>query len=203
MTQSESESECKKLYENCTYIGGIEFDVYAYTPKNELDEAFFKLLTNNELLQHPNIEIKKEMNCCEFYCEQYAVGCVRIFDETQPTCNGCNLTLPVDLEYYTTNELNLCYLCHNEKNTNTNMKIAKIDSNLDNVNDWVCIFRYNGSYPEYGYKMKYFNEFYCNLNTNSKYYKQFARTYYVEMLGEVFHKIEETSIDSIINKYCK
>ena len=213
MTENENENESEhgneneKLYENCTYIGGYGCDeVYAYTPTNELDEELFKLLTNNELLHHPNIEIKNEMNYCAFNCEQFLVGSICLFndddDDEHPICNICKLTLPVDLEYYTENDINVCHLCHNEKNTNTNMKITKINSDLDNVKDWVCIFTYNDSYSEYGYLMSYCYEFYCNLNTNSKYYKQFAINKYVDMLGDEFVIIEETCIDSIVNKYC-
>ena len=96
---------------------------------------------------------------------------------------------------------NLCHLCYHK--SDNALGPVTISTGLDNVQDWVYIFRISQKYEEYGYEMSYDYNFYCNLNKNSIHYKKFALNSYVDMLGDEFGIIKQTSIQEIVHKYCK
>ena len=183
------------LYKNCICISSFENDIYVYSPINKLDEELFKLLTNNKLLKtQKKIIISNKINKIEFYAGFYVVGNIKVDDSDNPKCNVCNLSLPFDIKYYNKNDINICYLCYDNNHINTNdFIIIHLESNLDNIRDWVSIFTFK--------KPGFYYYFYCNLNANSKYYTKFAMSCYTEMLGVTFNIIKETCIEDIINKY--
>lgn len=56
---------------------------------------------------------------------------------------------------------------------------------------------------EYGYESVYYYEFYSNLNKNSTHYKKFALNSYVDMTGDKFKIIKESSLEEILDKFYK
>lgn len=218
-------------YIKIVYIGGCfnDGDVFAYAPQNELDKKIFESFQNMDILKSDNIKLQNSMKNPEFNCEHYYVGKIDMNDH--PKCSVCKLSLPADLNYYTqqlnSDDLNdsddsddsdnsdisnkykntyyLCHLCYDVTNdiNKEQFIVTKIDSDLDNIKDWVHIFTYIKHCEEYVYPMNYYTDYYCNLNPNSQYYKRFAMNYYVEMLGDAFRLINEQTIEEIINKYEK
>ena len=105
------------------------------------------------------------------------------------------------------NTYNLCQLCY-DLTDNKDFVITKLESGLDNIQDWVLIFstwiqRGSSSQPDKSVDHidNEFTEYYCNLNPKSIYYKRFAMNYYVDMLGFGFKIIKENSIEDILYTY--
>lgn len=198
------------LYEHCTYVGGYREYLCAYTPENTLDANLFVALTSDsELVNHLNIKVPDTMDRVAFDCEQMGVGDADTWDsdDQHPRCTVCKLCLPIDLDYYTSNDPDaprtLCRICAIDQDTSA-LKVTKIESGIDNVGDWVRIFTYSYSYEDgYGGTMQEYEPYYCNLNAASKHYRKFASNYYTDMLGTYFEIITETSISEIIKKHCK
>lgn len=195
------DEEQDKLYENCALISSVEPDIYAFAPRNRLDKELFLSLINNLQLtelakKHQRMRIETKMTTL-YVGEQGFVGSIGVgIFNTHPVCFKCQLTVPADLTYYVdeTKQENVCSVCYTNENlhenTNTNeFKPIIIESGLDNVHDWICIFIYNST------------EYYCNLNPNSIYYKQFAMNYYITLMGYNFCKLAETSMEEIIQSF--
>jgi hypothetical protein len=206
-----------KLYQNCILLYD---DIYAYAPVNELDADLFEACTHMPILQQKdNIRIKDRIQCPVFCDYRLSVG--NIDSKEHPKCSLCKLYIPADFEYYTrddnesvntpvsvdsseygkkyVNAYNVCHLCY--ENTTEPLVKTKIDSGLDNARDWVHIFTYISESRDPDFSGKYYYDYYCNLNRNSPYYSRFAVDYYVDMLGEEFEIIEDTTVDEIIQRH--
>lgn len=195
------------LYDDCEYIecGYLNEDVNIpiYAPSNELDFELFDRLISNELLKAENIKIFYEFYSGINTFDRFQIGNMLIRDPSDDNnqyvyCTFCNLIIPVDMEYYQNDSCNLCKICSDSKNVSQFNK-KYLSSSVNNINDWVIIFSIKHVYIDDIYDNT--EEYYCNLNKNSPLYGKFGTSLYVEMLGNTFQLIQETSINEIIEKY--
>lgn len=201
----------EKLYENCDCISSsCGVFLFAYSQKNPLDEDLFQILISDDALKCEQINVNAKLMPPYLDGERYRVGNVYCQSDKDQykTCRKCCLILPFDLEYYTNvPEIDcvhqcLCKICYDGEE---NFTVAKQETGIDNVRDWVQIFTYHETIVgcDCGYDRTYNDEYYCNLNRCSPHYGKFAHNYYCDDLGEKFDIIEHKTIADIVGGYKK
>lgn len=198
------------LYKNCEYIfTSLDENLFIYSPKNELDNDLFNSLINSELLKKEYIKISEEMYPIFIHAEVFSLGKLNIWNYYSNSnynnyCYECKLFLPIDLHFYSNklceeieneyiynkqkilnDKYNLCRECY-KINKKDNLNLVKVSTGFDNISDWISIFNINME-----------QEYYCNLNKKSLYYKKFAEQSYIDMLGDEVNIINETSLEEI------
>ena len=215
------------LYMNCDSIYNISNkDLFIYIPTNELDIELYSSLINSKLLKKENIKVSTEIKNLISWTDFFLLGKVCLFDDNYNKCNECQLYLPIDLDFYSNktnkqlqqediknetkkliDKYNLCKECYSsdkiESDKKQNLNIVKISTGLDNVSDWIYIFTIKINYMDYGYESSYYLDYFCNLNKKSPHYKKFGLNSYVEMLGDEFEIIKETSLQEILDENYK
>jgi len=190
------------LYKDCIQF---EYNNYIYAPlHNEpLDEELFNHLTSKTILYSSDsdkITVASKMNHYNYnepnISETYLmgdlthVGNINIYNSSE--CEVCELNIPFDMDYYKykdDNEYCVCKLCIQQIDQ-TNFIQDKHNSGIDNLRDWICIYRYIARYSQYC--------LYCNLNKNSIHYAKFAINNCNDNCRNSFKIIENTSIDEIL-----
>lgn len=219
--------DCIEFYSN--YLGK---SYYVYAPKNELDMDLFNNIIHSDTLKHKNIVLDEEVDDFSmtfYFDEQHFVGNINYLHPRINICSECKFIVPFDYPFYsnkTQKELddvnngedsddqtfhhdkyNVCLRCYKNSQDglgNATLNLVNETSGLDNLSDWVHVFEIKRNYIDEHYTpISDSYDFFCNLNKNSRYYKQFAINEYEYMCGNYFDIIEETTLEEIVKKYNK
>jgi hypothetical protein len=217
-------------YSQCIETNIQDHCHYFYAPKNTIDKELFyslktdPILNSNCFSSKPSLEklhIQLPINIMRLHLhsldvDYIEIGDILLYGIDPLRCNKCNIMIPIDMEYYSTNgtpfydictethHKNICSVCKLIYAFNDSKSYHKksICSGLENITDWILIFSVTKTFP-----ISYVNchsystiHIYCNLNKESKHYQTFAMETFEERKIKI-KILPETTLHKIVKTY--